>query len=259
MSAVKDPLQCTQARRAHNPLSLDRAHAAACARRREDASSSSWAERCGSARWIGRLQGSNHVERASRDLRAVFLRKMTRWPQLLNGTLVLAFLPGWITYMDNFVQVEPLSVVAFAAAVQAAGSGDQILDIGSNLGFYTTLAATLSPPSVRVLAVEMQPRCVDIIQCHLWLNGVAHHPRVQILNRYVTASSSSSASSSASTSSTLSSYSSTATLSVPVSIPAVRVPRRTCDTMASPSATGGRSPDGTEKGTQKRETACWIA
>ena len=172
----------------------------------------------------GRLQ----YERPDSTLQPVFLRKTTRWPQLRNGTFILRFLPGWISFMSNFVQVEPLSVTAFARAMLDAVLNDHVLDIGANMGFYTTLAADVSPKSVRLTAVEMQPRCIDIVRCHLWINGVADDDphRVQTLNRYVTHHEDENA-------------------------PAVRVPKRACDTMASPTATAGRRPDGTLRSTQK--------
>ena len=47
--------------------------------------------------------------------------------------------------MSNFVQVEPLSVTAFARAMLDAVLNDHVLDIGANMGFYTTLAADVSP------------------------------------------------------------------------------------------------------------------
>eukprot|EP00966_Prymnesium_polylepis_P244483 5654834-Prymnesium_polylepis.1 len=74
-------------------------------------------------------------------------------------------------------------------------------------------------------AVDMQPRCIDLVLCHLAVNGVPHSPRIAALNRYVAADE---------------------------DAPPLQVPSRACDSMAAPTATGGRRPDGRFRGTQNR-------
>ena len=170
-----------------------------------------------------------------------------RWPQL-NGT-ALRFLWRWNDYLYNFAQIEPLSVAAFIEGVLHARPNDFVVDVGANqgetrccepadcihsitpgvlrfvtAGFYTSLAARIAP-SVRVVSVDMQPRCIDLVLCHLAANHVPHSPRVAAINRYVAADENASA---------------------------LQVPIQACDSMAAPTATAGRRPNGKLRGTQIR-------
>ena len=91
-------------------------------------------------------------------------------------------------------------------------AGSIALDIGANVGAYSLLAGALGK---KVLAVEMQPGCIDQIRCH---SSQLNHPNlVRILNRFVAATKQHAP---------------------------VRVPRAECTTMASPSAVVGRWPHG---------------
>ena len=92
-------------------------------------------------------------------------------------------------------------------------AGSIALDIGANVGAYSLLAGALGK---KVLAVEMQPGCIDQIRCH---SSQLNHPNlVRILSRFVAATKQ--------------------------HAPVVRVPRAECTTMASPSAVVGRWPHG---------------
>ena len=174
------------------------------------------------------------------------LASQERWPQL-NGTK-LRFLWRWNGFMYNFARIEPLSVAAFIESVLRARPNDFVVDIGANqgtsgqsrsaqrysmcfgytsvlrTGFYTSLAARIAP-SVRVAAVDMQPRCIDLVLCHLAANHVPHSPRVMTIDRYVAADD---------------------------DAPVLQVPVRACDSMAAPTATAGRRPSGKLRGTQLR-------
>ena len=178
-----------------------------------------WFAHCEASLWNDPVWAKRFPKDVKRVRELVPIRKQNRWPQF-NGT-VLRFLFLWHTYMSNFVQVcpstrhlcaqralcgipgtcqwhsyhdhltitqvEPLSVAAYFEAIQRARPNDIVMDIGANVGFYTTLAARFAP-SVRVISVDMQPRCVDLIQCHLAGNDVPYHSsRVRVLNRYVAA------------------------------------------------------------------------
>eukprot|EP00966_Prymnesium_polylepis_P313878 7253288-Prymnesium_polylepis.1 len=81
----------------------------------DDAAKNPWAAHCSSARWT-----APDLTTRQRKLSgmAKALRKMNRWPQL-NGT-ELRFMYRWDGFMNNFVQIEPLSVAAFIEAVRAA-------------------------------------------------------------------------------------------------------------------------------------------
>ena len=145
--------------------------------------------------------------------------------------------------MQHSRVVEPLSVAAYIAAINAASrtaNRGWVVDVGANMGFYTVLGATIAP-NFQMLSVEMQPKCAQIITCGLLLNRLPNCtvdrlgllarmnsleervcPKVTVLNRYVGDSSRG-----------------------PIDVPAA-----TCDTMASPSAVGGRRPDGRLRSTE---------
>ncbi len=49
--------------------------------------------------------------------------------------------------------------------------GSSVIDVGANIGYYTTLAAVLAGPQGRVLSVECVPSIVAHLEQHLRLNG----------------------------------------------------------------------------------------
>jgi FkbM family methyltransferase len=122
--------------------------------------------------------------------------------------------------MQNVDAVEPLAMAAFAAAIRArqraspAGPGDWIIDVGSNMGMYALVGASIAP-SFKTIAVDMQPMCVQVTRCHLTLNNALN--RTVVLNNFVSSN---------------------------ATAPAIDVPSKFCDSMASPTAVGGRRPDG---------------
>ena len=147
---------------------------------------------------------------------------LDRWP-LLRSTPGLAQLQ-WAR-SDHLATIEPLSVAAFAYAIQNGPNESVVLDIGANVGAYTLLAGALGR---RVVAVEMQPGCIEWQRCHLaQLDQMRVRPR--LLTRFVASSK----------------Y-----------VAPVRVPKTGCEVMASPSAVVGRWPHGLRtKQTRKLDNA----
>jgi len=94
------------------------------------------------------------------------------------------------------------------------------------MGWFTMIGASLLRPNFRLLSVDMQPKCAEIVQCGLDLNRFKWPPNqgITVLNRYVSSRDRGT----------------------------IEVPKLACDTMASPTAVGGRRPDGTLRGTQAR-------
>ena len=147
---------------------------------------------------------------------------LDRWPQL-RSTPGLAQL-RW-AQSDHLATVEPLSVAAFAHAIASGPNESVVLDIGANVGAYTLLAGALGR---RVVAVEMQPGCLEWQRCHSAQLGQLRG-RVRLLNRFVA----------------------TSEHAAPV-----RVPKTGCKVMASPSAVVGRWPHGLRtKETRKLDKA----
>ena len=135
---------------------------------------------------------------------------LDRWPQL-------QFAPGLAQLQwarsDHLVTIEPLSVAAFAHVIASGSNESVVLDIGANVGAYALLAGALGR---RVVAVDMQPGCLEWQRCHSrQLNQL--HGRVRFLNRFVATSE---------------------------HVAPVRVPKTGCEVMASPSAVVGRWPHG---------------
>lgn len=143
--------------------------------------------------------------------------------------LTFTFPRAWAPFIKHVFHVEPLSVGAFVGALDhdqhSASSYHQgwVLDIGMNLGFYSVVAASLAP-HLKLLSVDMQPKCAELTQCALQLTGLLPSENITLLNRYVTTKGSD----------------------------AINVPEQACDTMASPTAVAGRRPDGRLRGTMRR-------
>jgi FkbM family methyltransferase len=58
------------------------------------------------------------------------------------------------------------------AIARAVGPGAHCVDIGANHGYYTLLMADIAGPAGRTLAVEPNPRLVDLLQRSLAVNGL---------------------------------------------------------------------------------------
>lgn len=149
-----------------------------------------------------------------------------KWAQLGNQTLL--FPKPWHNYVRHVYGIEPLSVGAFVNAITRhlrKHITGWVLDIGVNLGWYTVLASMIAP-NLRVLGVDMQPKCAEITKCGLQLNSrkATAQGGIQVLTKYVSS----------------------------VDTPPIQVPEGACDTMASPSAVAGRRPDGRLRGTMRR-------
>jgi len=147
---------------------------------------------------------------------------LDRWP-LLRSTPGLAQLQ-WAR-SDHLATIEPLSVAAVAHAILSTPNESVVLDIGANVGAYTLLAGALGR---RVVAVEMQPGCLEWQRCHsVQLDQI--RGRVRLLNRFVATNE---------------------------HVAPVRVPKTGCAVMASPSAVVGRWPHGLRtKETRKLDKA----
>ena len=131
------------------------------------------------------------------------------WPVL--ATKRISMLTRWVP--KHLQMTEPFSVAAFIGAIEKhpPSSKPWILDIGANVGAYTLIAASLG---ARVLAVDLQPTCADLVRCHLSLSNLT---TAEVFNAYV------------------SPEDVTSTLSVPI---------EDCVKTASPTAVVGRFPTG---------------
>lgn len=66
---------------------------------------------------------------------------------------------------------EPDVMAVFRETVKP---GDHVVDIGFNCGFYTVLAAKLAGPSGRVVAIDANPRMVELTRRSLAANGLLY-------------------------------------------------------------------------------------
>lgn len=128
-----------------------------------------------------------------------------RWPYLQATHPVFQY-----NVPHHLVTIEPLSVHAFTSIVASSTRNSSVLDVGSNVGAYTVIAALLG---AHVIAVDMQPMCVWMTACNLRANKV--HADVKL--GYVAPSHVSHS---------------------------IRVPDDECSVMASPTAVAGRYPHG---------------
>jgi FkbM family methyltransferase len=71
----------------------------------------------------------------------------------------------WSGGLDRF---EPYSVRVLRAAIE---SGDDVLDIGANIGFYATLFSRWAGDEGRVLAIEPEPENLVLLRRNLAENG----------------------------------------------------------------------------------------
>ena len=74
----------------------------------------------------------------------------------------------WSGGLNRF---EPYTVRALRAAVE---EGDTVLDVGGNIGFFSTLLSRYAGPSGRVLAFEPEPANLGLLRENLARNGCAN-------------------------------------------------------------------------------------
>ncbi len=53
--------------------------------------------------------------------------------------------------------------------------GDRVLDVGTNVGYYTLMFAQLVGPQGRVLGIEASPRTFDLVSTTVEFNGLSSH------------------------------------------------------------------------------------
>ena len=128
---------------------------------------------------------------------------LRKWEQLLTGYGVKSLMTPRPWQVGHVHLVEPLSVAAFISAIhnwkkRASAERGFVLDIGMNVGFYTWLASAIAPELVGLIGVDMQPTCVEVVECGLrLLHNTPRHDKappldfakVQLLRRYVSNSS----------------------------------------------------------------------
>jgi SAM-dependent methyltransferase len=69
---------------------------------------------------------------------------------------------------------EPMVARAFEQAVKP---GMNVVDVGANCGFYTLLAARLTHPTGTVVAIDANPRMIELICRSVAVNGLAQRVR----------------------------------------------------------------------------------
>lgn len=91
----------------------------------------------------------------------------TRWDCLL-----------YVNADDRLLAPQLLTERSFEPDVSAfvhhsIAPGDHVIDIGANIGYYTTLMARRTGPSGKVYAFEADPKACELLLDNLWLNGHA--------------------------------------------------------------------------------------
>lgn len=74
-------------------------------------------------------------------------------------------------WSGGLARFEPYTVAALRAAVEP---GDTVLDVGANIGFFSTLLSRLCGPTGRVLAFEPEPANLALLRTNLAANGCAN-------------------------------------------------------------------------------------
>lgn len=74
-------------------------------------------------------------------------------------------------YLYMFRVWEPVITAWFRATLR---SGDVVVDVGANIGYYTTLAARLVGPSGRVIAIEPFPETFQALKENVERNGLTN-------------------------------------------------------------------------------------
>ena len=132
------------------------------------------------------------------------------WPSL-RGKPSLVMLHRWFPF--HMEKTEPYSIAAYIGAIERAtraGKQPVVLDIGANVGAYTLIGAALG---ARLLAIDMQPTCAALVECHLSLSNL----KAEVFNAYASA---------------------------PGATQVLSVPMEDCVKTASPTAVVGRFPTG---------------
>lgn len=86
--------------------------------------------------------------------------------------------PLYVNADDRLVAPELLLERSFEPDVSAfvhnsIQPGDHLIDIGANIGYYTTLMARKTGPTGKVYAFEADPKTCELLLDNLWLNGHA--------------------------------------------------------------------------------------
>ena len=144
------------------------------------------------------------IEQMCEHGRPNHMRQDGRWPHLQSRILFSHGMPS------HLMSIEPLSVHAFTTAIASAPRHTTALDIGSNVGAYAVFAALLG---AQVVAVDMQPRCVEMTNCNLQANKLVADVQLAYVARDNVSE-------------------------------IIKVPDDDCTVMASPTAVAGRYPHG---------------
>ena len=102
--------------------------------------------------------------------------RLDEWmdPELTDDAMVLVEGVGRFEVRartDDLYHVLPTREPAILDAVRRLKPGEQFVDAGANIGFYTIAAATSVGPNGKVVAIEMIPGTAEILERHLILNG----------------------------------------------------------------------------------------
>ena len=114
--------------------------------------------------------------------RPMAMRMDGRWPLLEERRMLVS--QGMNAIGQDLQGTEALNVHAFSSAIARAQGPVTVLDIGANVGAYTLIAATLG---ARVVSVDMQPKCMDMVYCNVWANNLTaelHTWRTSLLRTF---------------------------------------------------------------------------
>jgi FkbM family methyltransferase len=115
-----------------------------------------------------------------------WLGRLLRWPlRLLPPGMIVPVLQGplrgarWIVGASTHgAWLGSYEMPMQRCFTEVVHTGDVVLDIGANAGFYTLLAARFTAPNGHVFAFEPLPANLEVLRRHMTLNQVTH---VQIM------------------------------------------------------------------------------